>query len=192
MNSWVIKSSLMLITSLMILSVYFVTKPKTKDSLSPAQLAVRPDSIIEHMRVTEFSAAGTPMHILITPQLTHYSNLDRSDLQQPKVTIMQEDQTPWEIQAMFGQTDHGIAQITLYDQVQLYQAADEDRPSSLMTTSKLIYYPNLQLAQTDAPIEFKQTGLHVKSIGMIADLERDTVELLQAAWGRFDAHSPNS
>ncbi|NKB47381.1 MAG: LPS export ABC transporter periplasmic protein LptC [Legionellales bacterium] len=192
MSPWIIKSSALLVACLMLMSFYLLTKPKTDYILSEAQLATRPDSIIEQMHVTEFSEQGKPMHILITPRLTHYSKIDRSDLQHPKVTILQKDQAPWEIQALSGQTDYGIAQITLHDDVQLRQAADDQRPATTITTSRLVYYPAIQVAQTDQPIEFRQGGVQVKSVGMIADLEQDVVELLQDAWGRFDAHSPNS
>jgi lipopolysaccharide export system protein LptC len=185
MNHWIIKSALALITGLMLLSLYLITKPDNHLLLSEAELASTPDAIIEHMHVVEFTHDGHISSILITPLLKHYPFNDRSELQSPQVTVFQEQQPPWEITADFGQADDGIAQITLYDNVRLHQAAEDTQKTTTITTSKLIYHPALQLAQTDQPIELQQPGMFIESVGMFADLETQVIELLHQVRGQL-------
>jgi lipopolysaccharide export system protein LptC len=185
MNHWIIKSALALITGLMLLSLYLITKPDNHLSLSAAELASTPDIIVEHMHVVEFTQEGDIRSILTTPLLKHYPFNDRSELQSPQVTVFQEQQAPWEITADFGQSDEGAAQITLYDNVRLYQAAQDTQKTTTITTSKLIYHPALQLAQTDRPIELRQPGMLVESVGMFADLDAQVIELLHQVRGQL-------
>lgn len=145
-------------------------------------IARLPDIIVNNLRVTQFSTEGKPTHYFYTPQLIHFPHQNLSQFIKPHITLASQKGNPWIIHADKGESESGLDKVTLLDHVVIHQdpsASDPNEKEKTITTSEITYYPKKNFAETQKMIFFEEPGLHVQSLGMTAELEKQKIHLLQ-------------
>lgn len=140
-----------------------------------------PDAFMENIVATVMNKAGKPVLKVETPSMVHYPQDDVAELTTPHVTLYRDSPEPWHINAKHAKTQHGTAEITFWDDVVIHHLADTDNPHTTMRTDALTVLPEQHIAKTTAAITVKQPDATVQAIGMLANWEQGTVQLLSQA-----------
>jgi|GEM_PF-6645513 len=165
---------------------WYYAEPSSSLKLAPEVLSHLPDILVNELEITQFNADGNISSHIYTPELKHFPDNNRSDFKEPRIVLYRKNQeSPWFIQADRGKMQRGTHVITLMDHVILYQNADSDNRVKTITTSEITYYPENNQAETNKEIIFEQPGLHVRALGMKADLKEEKIELLNKTWVEY-------
>jgi len=166
---------------------YYAQSPTVK-SHQNSQVET-PDAIVKGLNFTQYDKQGKRSKVVFTPEMHHFNKNNSNVFEHPLITLYREQEAPWTIKAWHGKSIDGSNKITLWKNVVLYQAASANNPERMVTTDKLNYYPNKQYADTEQEVQIQQAGLLVKSKGMHAYLDKDTIELLDHVRGRYEPSS---
>ena len=166
------------ITSLSLSGWYF-TKSTRVVILNKNNSDILSDTIIQDLTVQQFDAQGQLVSFLRTPFMQHSDS--KYHLQDPYVFLMENAQSNWEIRAKEAIAINSGKKIIFEKNVIIHQAASNDTPESILTTEKIIYYPEKKLATTPLLITFKRPGSTVTAQGMKAYLADKKVVLLKHA-----------
>lgn len=148
-----------------------------------------PDAYMEEVVATTLNKEGKLTLKLVTPKMTHYPQDDSTEIISPKVVLYRHSPNPWFIHSEYAKATHGITQIDFIDHVNIHHLADINDPPTTMETLTLTVFPEKQLAQTEQPVTITQPNTVIHAIGMLADLNVGTVNLLSQAKGEY---VPNS
>jgi lipopolysaccharide export system protein LptC len=171
------------------LSSWSIVAGKKADSLKPTNSPTEPDAYMEYVVATILNKEGTPSMKIETPKMVHYAENDTTDISKPHITIYRQSPEPWYINSDFAKATQGIEKILFWSNVVIHHAHDIDNPTTTMTTTSLIVFPNQQLAQTDQAILVTQPDSTLRAVGMLANMNDGTVKLLSQARGEY---VPNS
>lgn len=131
-------------------------------------------------------AQGLPKEKLEAKRLTHYPIDDRTELQQPRLTVARSKDTQFVILANQGSLLSGTDTLRLQGEVEV-QRYFQSKLTSQMFTEELWIQSNANLAHTDRPIKFIDELGVINAIGIVADLENNRVELLRQVRGTYYA-----
>lgn len=149
----------------------------------------KPDGFMEEVKATIMDKEGKPRLKVETPILTHYAENDATELTKPHVTIYRQSPQPWHINSNFAKTKKGIQEITFSDHVIIHHLPDLNNPMTKLETSTLTVFPDQQLAKTQEAITMTQPSTTIRAVGMLANWDQGTVELLSQA---REEYVPNS
>ncbi len=159
------------------------------NSGTPVNDPKKPDSYMEVVTAMQYGANGKPTMQLITPKMVHYPENDSTDIFAPHVTIYRKSPQPWFIEANFAKTTDGVKEILFWSNVTIHHPSDIENPATSLQTEELTIFPDQQLARTDLAVTFIQPDTTVHAIGMLANLNDNTIKLLSQAQGEY---APNS
>ena len=158
----------------------------------PAQFQSRPQvdesksvlaKYIDNVETIQFDTQGLQEHYVKAARVEHrIHNLDQDNeigqalLNSPDVLLLREGVPYWHIQAKNGESTLGDERINLTEDVQIKQLTAVN--GWTMTTSSLWIEPDNQIAHTDDLVELKSTGIVSKGIGMNANFNDETIEVL--------------
>lgn len=147
------------------------------------------DSILYGIRSTRFNNQGNIQSVFSAAKLIHYKKTNDTQFVKPKIILYsqtQDTKTPWVITAHSGKSFKGSHEILLQDHVKIHQNATSQHGDLTIITSQLTYYPDKQLASTDAVIYLQQPGLTIKGRGLRAELADEHIQLLHEAQGNYE------
>ena len=180
------------ITLLMLLAVAFSAwsillahSPQTTWQNDPTQM----DSYMEEVMAVTFGNAGLPSLKITTPKMVHYPKHNSTIISAPRVVIYRQSPEPWRVNADRAQTTDDMAAIVFTGNVSIHHEPDAENPNTSILTQSLTILPEQQIAQTSDPGTFIQPDAVVHAIGMLANLEKGTVQLLSQAQGEYDPRS---
>lgn len=178
-----------LISTLLILSVGLSTWSILVSNRAPTVIHKTnenlPDAFMEDIVALILNKQGTPVLKVVAPKMTHYSNDDATEIQNPIVTIYRNSPNPWKVHSDFAKTIKGISEILFWSHVVIHHLEDQANPTTTMQTTSLTVYPDKQTAQTDQPITIQQPDSTVQAVGMTADINDGTIKLLSKAKGEY-------
>jgi len=146
-----------------------------------------PDSYMTGVTATRLNLKGQLQDELRSPLMIHYLKDDKTDLTTPHFIIYNEgtDNPPWNVYANYGQAQHGVDTIQLWDNVKLQQPAGPQNAAITMVTSAMTIYPQPQTAVTNQPVKVWQLGSVVNSVGLKANMKTGEIDLLSQARGKY-------
>jgi lipopolysaccharide export system protein LptC len=143
------------------------------------------DSYMEHVTAITLGKEGNPIMKLVTPKMVHYPENDSTDIFAPRVTIYRKSPQPWFIDADFAKASFGISEILFWSNVNIHHPTDSENPKTSLLTESLTIFPDQQLARTDKEVTFMQPDTTVHAVGMLANLNDNTIQLLSQAQGTY-------
>ncbi|WP_455211449.1 LPS export ABC transporter periplasmic protein LptC [Kaarinaea lacus] len=155
-----------------------------------------PDYFMYDTVSTIMDESGKLKHQLETAYLAHFSEDNRTELEDARLTLHQQDGSLWTIQANRGTLYQETEQIYLAGNVVIEKpqtdnsdATDSTQKSSeagiKIQTDKLHIDPKLQIAQTQDPVVISNQDVRVNAVGMKANLQTKSVELLAKVKGTY-------
>ncbi|PIQ44018.1 MAG: LPS export ABC transporter periplasmic protein LptC [Gammaproteobacteria bacterium CG11_big_fil_rev_8_21_14_0_20_46_22] len=132
-----------------------------------------------------------------SPTVDHYAKEDKLHLTSPVFFSYDKQHVPWRITANFGdyyenKKNPQATYLHLQDNVVIKQLPGPGSKETEIQTSTLNYYPDTQLAKTQAPVVVYQQGSVIHAVGMIANLKTDKVDFLSQAHAKYHVSSKNS
>ncbi|MGB6977377.1 MAG: LPS export ABC transporter periplasmic protein LptC [Gammaproteobacteria bacterium] len=145
-----------------------------------------PDTFVVQATYLRLDPNGQLQSKFFIPKVVHYAKDNRSEFSSPHIVIYDQDKHPWVINAEHGQSQFGTQQIELWGNVKVQHFAVPQQPEVTLLTSRLKYFPEQQLAQTDQPVTIVQPGMVVHSLGLKADLKSASVLLISNVRARYE------
>lgn len=112
-----------------------------------------PDHVVSDFSAIETDASGRPKRQLVAEQLRQFTAEDLSELDAPKLTLFDSDDTPpWKVASKHGLLlSHGD-EVHLLDAVEIERAGSSELRSLRLETSELKIWPKRDYAQGDQPV----------------------------------------
>ncbi len=148
-----------------------------------------PDAFMEDAIATMMNKEGKLALKIESPKMLHYAAGDTIHITQPHVTVFRQSPQPWYIDSDYATTTDGAQQIVFSNNVVILHLADTADPTTTMKTASLTVFPKKQTAQTSDPVTIIQPDTTVQAVGMLANLDNGTVQLLSQAKGDYAPHS---
>jgi lipopolysaccharide export system protein LptC len=170
------------------LSVGLILQFSHNHSPNPSNQAERPDTFVLQATYLHLDPNGHLQSKFFSPKVVHYAKDNRSEFASPHVIIYGQDGRPWVIDADHGQSQFGTQQIELWGNVKVQHFITlQQQPELTLLTSRLKYFSDQQLAQTDQPVTILQPGMTVNSVGLKADLKSASVQLISNVKARYES-----
>jgi lipopolysaccharide export system protein LptC len=150
-----------------------------------------PDYFMYDTVSTILDESGKLKHRLETAYLAHFPDDNRTELEHAHLTLHQQDGSLWSVKANRGRLYQETEQLYLTGDVVIEkpQNADpsENDPQAgiKIQTDRLEIDRNLQIAQTADPVVISNQDLHVDAVGMKANFQTKSVELLANVRGIY-------
>jgi lipopolysaccharide export system protein LptC len=184
-----------------LLSWWYIKSLDKSLTLEPAVATKGPDYFMYDTVSTILDDSGEPKHRLKTAYLAHFAEDNRTELQQAHLTLHQQDGSLWSIKANRGTLFQETEQIYLAGDVvikrppstdsQAHTAGREAQEPSFsqsgitIQTERLHVDPKSQVAQTEDPVVISNPDVRVDAVGMKANLQTKSVELLAKVRGVY-------
>lgn len=184
-----------------LLSWWYIKTLDKSLTLEPAVATKGPDYFMYDTVSTILDDSGEPKHRLQTAYLAHFAEDNRTELEQAHLTLHQQDGSLWSIKADRGTLFQNTEQIYLTGDVvierppttdsQAHITPSEAQPPMLsqsaisIQTETLHVDPKSQVAQTDDPVVISNPEVRVDAVGMKANLQTKSVELLAKVRGVY-------
>jgi lipopolysaccharide export system protein LptC len=182
-----VKQTTWLLAAILSLSFsgWYFSGTTKKPRLDEKTLSTTADMIIYNLTVQQFDAGGQLINALETPLMHHIPSKNTHWLKNPHVSITQQNEPAWEIQAQQATAIYGGQQITFNKQVVIHQAKNESTQESTLKTESLTYFPKKKFATTSLAVIYERPGSIVQSTGMKVYLAEKRVVLLSQARGTY-------
>lgn len=150
-----------------------------------ADTAHRPDAFMENVVATIINKEGNLTLKVEAPKMVHYTDNDTTDIETPHITMYRQSPEPWHINSNYAKATQGLDQIYFWDNVVIHHMSDIANPTTTMTTTTLTVFPDKQIAQTNDNVTLIQPDTTIHGLGMLANLNDGTVQLLSQARGEY-------
>ncbi len=142
-----------------------------------------PQAILGNPRINQYNTDGSLRYHFQAEEMRHFqpnarrqTARDYTQITQPRLTIHQDQQAPWQLQAKQGHASAKGETLLLRERVIARQEGELGATS--LHSSKLILKPDRQYAETDKPVIIRTPDSHTQAIGLQADLQRKKITLL--------------
>jgi LPS export ABC transporter protein LptC len=171
----------------------YMLNTATDDGTSVPEDALRLDEDYDYFLTevdsTHFSLDGAARYRLQATRVTHFPDPDFAIVEEPDVMIFQETALPWHITAQTARIDNDpkndMDRVQLDHHVVLTHRDPGGETLNILTES-LTLYPSSRRAMTEQPVQIISSRAEMTSLGMVADLQQNTVELLANVRGRYE------
>ena len=167
----------------------------------PAVTSPGPDYFMFDTVSTVLNQSGEPEQQLVTAYLAHFPGDNRTELKDAHLTLHQTDGSQWSIKANSGTLYQDTKQIFLSGQVTIEKPQTISSKNNLpqgdasqanilkggikIETERIRVDANRQIAETEEPVKITGNEVQVHAIGMKANLQAKTVELLANVRGTY-------
>jgi len=163
----------------------------------PAEQERFPEAYLIESETRLFDAEGRLHYHLTSERADQFqqlpdraSDLDYSLIVKPRLSMYGETDDPWHLHADMGQSNADGDRIKLWDNVRAWQDTGAGR--NALTTPELVIFPARQFAETDKAVKMRSPQGVTDAVGMRADLEQDTIELLSQVRGTYESNRGES
>ena len=136
----------------------------------------RNNSRFEDATINAYDNKGNLLYLLNSPQI-HYRADQRFEFEQPKFVYQVGDGTPLNLSASKGYMENNSALIELLGDVNISHINPQNDMAEYLDTSDATIDLDKKKAYTDAKATFRQQNKITEGIGMVADLEEQTIKL---------------
>ena len=126
-----------------------------------------PDYIIQNFEVRRFNPQGQLQHTVVADQMRHYPDDDSTVVTAPRITYHRDP--PTFVSAREALVSSKGEHVTLIDDVHVRRSGINNKPETILTTSRLEAWPDDEIAQTDVPVTITQGKTNVRGSGLKAD-----------------------
>jgi len=144
------------------------------------------DFFMRDARTVYWSAEGERAREWQTPELNHYPQRARSELQTPETSMPTDDGGLYKIRANEGWIIDDQSQIQLAGDVEVNHNP-QSGPAGILTTDSLTIYPPRNFARTDEPATLVRDGERTDTVGLEVYFDQQRIELLSHVRGRYNA-----
>lgn len=140
----------------------------------PASQAVHPsgprqiDYYVTGLDLTRMTLAGKPAHRLRAENLHHYTDDETTELQQPHLTVFQDDAPPWEVDSERAWVSADGSLVLLSGEVLIEREADANNRPMRILTRELRVQPDEDYAETDEKVRVESNSDWLDAVGMQA------------------------
>ena len=142
--------------------------PDTRQSSARPDGPREVDYRILGFEVVRMTPAGVPAHRLTAATLWHFIDDDTTELDTPHLTVFQNDEPPWEIDAERAWVSSDGSQVLLRGEVIIDRAAGTQSPPTTIVTRDLRIKPDEDYAETDQPVRVETDSDWLNAVGMRA------------------------
>ncbi|KPJ95541.1 MAG: hypothetical protein AMJ53_02520 [Gammaproteobacteria bacterium SG8_11] len=178
-----------------VLSGWYIKTLDEKLAQQTAVVTKGPDYFMYDGISTIMDESGKLKHQLESAYLAHFAEDNRTELQDANLTLHQQDGSLWSVKADRGTLHQDTEEIYLAGNVVIERpqapAPDVHDPQKAaqsglkIETDTLHVDPNLQIAQTEDPVVISNKDARVNAVGMKANLQTKSVELLAKVRGTY-------
>lgn len=145
-----------------------------------------PDTFMENLSTYNLDKKGMLRHELKATQMTHYPLDDHSDFKSPELILYHSGKKLWSISAEKGTTKKDIEEIILQGEVNIYRLdKSTGEPNLTINTAEILIRPDEAYLETDKTISITSGKQRIQSVGIRANLDEGTVELLSHVRGVY-------
>ena len=118
--------------------------------------------------VTRMGPDGQPAHRLRAERLQHFIDDDTSELIEPRLTVFQGEEPPWQVQSAQAWISADGSIVLLTGDVLIDRAAGSENPPVRLTTRNLRLQPREDYAETDEKVRVETDMDRLDAVGMQA------------------------
>lgn len=150
----------------------------------------RSDYYMEGVVSRHFDQHGHLSHVLSAPRIDHFLAEKRSRMQQPAISLIRADGTPYELHAALADAEHGTETVRLQQDVTLSRAGQGAVAPLRMETEQLQIDLRARSAETPGPVRFVSSTGTVSATGLRANLVTEQIELLAKVQAHYEQPTP--
>ncbi|MEJ2143423.1 MAG: LPS export ABC transporter periplasmic protein LptC [Gammaproteobacteria bacterium] len=145
-----------------------------------------PDTFMENLSTYNLDKKGILRHELKADYMAHYPFDDHSDFKSPELILYHSGKKHWSISADKGTTKKDIDEIILQGKVNIYRLdKTTGKPDLTINTAEVLIRPDEAYLETDKTISITSGKQRIQSVGIRANLDAGTVELLSHVRGVY-------
>lgn len=181
------KNLLMLVAVLAVSALFLIfwDSPPEMFGARNARIEALPtaDSYMRNTVTSRFNAEGIEAYTLTADTGLYYSTGDRFEVENPVLLARHErdEAPPWHVTARSAHTVEGDQRVVLSGDVQAWQ--DTRNGKNTFTTDVLHFVPEDNRAETDQRVTLAYPGGQTTGIGMRADFNARTYQILNQVQG---------
>lgn len=126
------------------------------------------DYRVRGFEVTRMTPAGIPAHTLTADTLRHFTDDDTTELDNPHLTVYQDAEPPWEIDAEQAWVSADRSIVLLTGEVVIDRAGGTKTPPTTIFTRNLRVQPQEDYAETDEAVRVESDDDWLDAVGMRA------------------------
>lgn len=150
----------------------------------------RSDYYMEGVVSRHFDSHGQLSHVLTAPRIDHFLAEKRSRMQQPVISLIRADGTPYELHAVLAEAEHGTETVQLQQNVSLSRAGQGAVAPLRMETEQLQIDLRARSAETSGAVRFVSGTGTVSATGLRANLVTEQIELLAKVQAHYEQPTP--
>ena len=156
-----------------------------RDGGDPGVSALKPDFIIDNLRVSKLNQDGTAQTLLSAQRMVHIPQTSTATLTEPRIMSFRPDSPPVSISARRGESIRQSEQINFYDTVVVQRAADAQTPGMILQTEQLQLRPDDDLASSNTDFTFERGATRLRGQGFELNNSFRTLVIRQQPRGIF-------
>lgn len=174
----------LILISLILLGTWYTWLQLTR-ATNPFITRHQPDAYATQVILSHTDSEGNLYDQLKTPLSIHYPLDDSILLTTPLFNLFLKNNESWELSAQYGKLKENN-NLQLWNNVKLNQKkGGNTNPSSTLTTSVLNINLKEKTAQTSAPVTITQANQVIHAVGLHADFNTKTIQLLSEVKGQL-------
>ncbi len=167
--------------------------PVPKGMTEPTKGPRDSDYYIRGLDVTRMTPDGTPAHRLRAEQVRHFTDDDTTRMEQPRLTVYQDQAPPWEVDAEAALVSADGDLVLLSGDVLIERAGQGDIRPMRIVTRNLRVQPREDYAETDEKVRVVSNADWLNATGMQAWLRPPSrLKFLSQVKGYYVPSSANT
>lgn len=168
------------------LSIWLLPEQQEQQPLPINRGGVAVDTFMENFTTQVLDSRGRPQYILRARHMEHYPHDGHSELEQPLLTLYQDDEQ-WTVSAARGVLEKNNEKIMLHGEVMIDKhLRDDPAPVLQIQTRELLVLPPQSYAETDQQTRIIQGNSTIDSRGVRAFFEEKRIQLLSQVRGVYE------
>ena len=137
-----------------------------------------PDGIMDNFSAVKMDMQGVPSALLSAKQLRHYPDHDTTELELPKLTMLNAEHPPVHIKGLHGNVSSRGDEVIFHDDVVVLREPVGTQSAMTLRTEYLRVLPNKDWANTDRAVTMVDAYNTIHAIGMEMDNKTRILKLL--------------
>ena len=137
-----------------------------------------PDGIMDNFSAVKMDMQGVPSALLSAKQLRHYPDHDTTELELPKLTMLNAERPPVHIKGLHGNVFSRGDEVIFHDDVVVLREPVGTQSAMTLRTEYLRVLPNKDWANTDRAVTMVDAYNTIHAIGMEMDNKTRILKLL--------------
>ncbi|WOT04686.1 LPS export ABC transporter periplasmic protein LptC [Shewanella youngdeokensis] len=170
------------------LALYWQVQSKKIDQTSNIDTSKRPNYIISDLRSTEYNEAGMINSKVSAKNMEHFEDASMTYFTEPVYLIYPDDgKSQWRLRATKGSHNNLTGKVSLENNV-IIDSLSPEEPIQTLTTSYMELDLNTMQMTSDKLIKVTGVEFNIQGTGLFADLNEQSVKLLNKVEGIYDAN----